>query len=51
MGRLFFFGVAKKRWWIGPEGGAATVRFLVLQHERGRRTVFGPSAIDAESRL
>jgi hypothetical protein len=32
-----------------PEGGAATVRFLVLQHERGRRTALGPSAIAAAS--
>jgi hypothetical protein len=25
-----------------PEGGAATVRFLVLQHERRRRAALGP---------
>ena len=41
------FGVAKHHRLDGPEGGAATERFLVLQHERGRRAALGPSAIDA----
>jgi hypothetical protein len=44
-------GRAKKHRPIGPEGGVTTVRFLVLQHERGRHTVLGPSAIDTESVL
>ena len=39
----------KKHRLIGPEDGAATERFLVPRHERGRRAVLGPSAIDAES--
>jgi hypothetical protein len=47
--RLFVFLVAKKRCLDWPEGGAAAARFLVLQHERGRRAVLGPSAIDAQS--
>jgi hypothetical protein len=44
-------GRAKKHRPIGPEGGVATVRFLALQHERGRHTVLRPSAIDTESGL
>jgi hypothetical protein len=29
-----------------PESGAATARFLVLQHERRRRAALGPCAAD-----
>jgi hypothetical protein len=49
--RRFVFGVAKNNQLVGPEGGAATERFLVLQHECGRRAALGPNAIDAQSGL
>jgi hypothetical protein len=43
------FFKAKKQSCIRPEGGAATARFLVLQHERGRCAALGPSAYAANS--
>ena len=46
---LVRLGCKKKHRLTGPEDGAATERFLVPRHERGRRAVLGPSAIDAES--
>jgi hypothetical protein len=47
--RPFVFGVPKYHRLVGPEGGAATERFLVLQHERGRRAALGPRVIDTHS--
>jgi hypothetical protein len=49
--RVLVFVVAKQYRWIGPEGGVATARFLVLQQERGRYAVLGPRAIGAQSGL
>jgi hypothetical protein len=34
-----------------PEGGVATTRFLVLQHERRRRAVLGPRENQRNKRL
>jgi hypothetical protein len=46
--RLLLWVAEKNNRLDKPESGAATERFLALQHERGRRAALGPSAIDTQ---
>jgi hypothetical protein len=41
---VFILDPSKRDTACRPEGGAATVRFLVLQHERRRCATLGPRA-------